>query len=515
MRAGTFRVVLALVVLALAVSLTGFPAVAQTIGRLESDQVIDEAAFTDGSLDAVMLSPLDYTFSDASSSLSLSFSVDNRESREMTYYLAYFADDEWHVLDMAGTVGAGQTATIACPLDLIYSGAAEENDRIALVGATPGGYVGKEFVIRADWTPYEGNLKTVLMTGGGIIALLMLGALVIVASGILGVAAFTRHQEVDKGEYTLWTLFFPLMKARPLGEQIANVIVNPFFWAIEGFFIVLVALLILLLAVGSISPEIGLLAFAIGGVAALFMPVIYLAAAWLFDRYEREPFRFILSMFLWGGMSVFAAFILNTTVSAITGIVLGPLSLLLLAVIVAPIVEETCKGIGLLIVSGHHELDDTFDGMLYGFAIGLGFAAIENWLYFAANVNPASAGGLGPWAFNIFYRSLFCSLAHGCFTGITGGVIGYMKSRPSLRNYAFLGFFIGAPFAMLLHGTFNFFAIVDGVIEQFIGTPMGVFDPVLTIGATGIYIVAGFLLQRGIRKRQLEEARVAPVITQK
>jgi RsiW-degrading membrane proteinase PrsW (M82 family) len=477
--------------------------------------VLDEGAFTDGSLDAAMLSPADYTFDDASSDLSLSFQVMNPAGRVTMYYLAFYDDNAWHVLKEIGVVGAGETETIGCPLEISYSGAAEENCRIAVVATTPGGYVGKEFNIEADWTPYEGSLKSVLLVVGGGISIFMLGALAIVAAGVLGVAAYTRHQEVGKGEYTLWSLFFPLMKARPLGEQIANIIISPFFWAIEGFFILLIGLIILLIAVGTISPDIGLLGFVIGGVAAIFMPFIYLVAAWLLDFYEREPLRFVFSMFLWGGMSTFVAFILNTTVDLITGLFLGSLSMLLVAVIVAPIVEETAKGLGLLIVSGHHELDDTFDGILYGFAIGLGFAAVENWLYFAANVNPASAGGLGPWAFNIFYRSLFCALAHGCFTGITGGVIGYMKSRPSLRNYAFLGFFLGVPFAMLLHGTFNFFAILDGVIEQFVGTPMGVFDPVLTIGVTGVYIVLGYLLQRGIRKRQLEEARVAPVIAQK
>ncbi|HMK46330.1 MAG TPA: PrsW family intramembrane metalloprotease, partial [Methanocella sp.] len=171
------------------------------------------------------------------------------------------------------------------------------------------------------------------------------------------------------------------------------------------------------------------------------------------------------------------------------------------SVFIAPVVEETSKGFGLLIMAGHHEMDDMFDGILYGFAIGMGFAAIENWLYFAANANPVSAEGLTPWAFNILYRSILCSLAHGGFTAATGGVIGFMKSHKSLRKFAFVGYFFGLPIAILLHGTFNFTAILDGIMQMVTHVPVPVFDPVLTLGMTGIYIILGVILQLKLGKR--------------
>jgi RsiW-degrading membrane proteinase PrsW (M82 family) len=502
------------VILAISLALSAFcsPAFAQW-DDISVDQYLRPDAFVDGSLDAALLSAGNYSFADALSTLDLSFEVTGPRSSAIALYVAVYSGDEWLVLQELGMVPAGSTETVDCSLEVAYDGLPEEMSRIALIGATPGGsYLGKEFDIAGDWTAYESNLKLALFAVGGVSALVMLAALIAVMAGVFGVAVSTRHREVSEGEYTFRTLFFPLMKSRPLGEKIANVIISPFFWAFEVLLIGLMLLIILLLAFDSIPSEIGILAFLVGGVAAVFMPFIYLVIAWLADYYEREPFRFVFAMFLWGAMSVLPAFMLNTIISEVLGLTgLGALVTLAVAVLVAPVVEETSKGLGLLFVSGHHELDDVLDGMLYGFAIGLGFAAVENWLYFSANVNPATAGGLGGWAFIILYRSLLCSLAHGCFTGITGGVIGFLKSRQSLGKYACLGFFVGVPFAMLLHGTFNFLAMVDGLIEMFIGTPIGVFDPVLTLGVTGLYVAIGIYLQLGRRARLKKEQALMPV----
>jgi protease PrsW len=73
-------------------------------------------------------------------------------------------------------------------------------------------------------------------------------------------------------------------------------------------------LIILAIALRGISPDIGILIFFIGGVAAIIMPVIFLVIAWLADYYKREPFRFVFAMFMWGVMSTLVAFFVNTTV---------------------------------------------------------------------------------------------------------------------------------------------------------------------------------------------------------
>jgi len=167
-----------------------------------------------------------------------------------------------------------------------------------------------------------------------------------------------------------------------------------------------------------------------------------------------------------------------------------------LAIFLAPVVEETAKGLGVLIISGHHELDNTFDGILFGFAIGMGFAAVENWLYFAANANPIAVGGLTAWTYTILYRSVLCSLAHGCFTATTGAFVGFFRSHSRLRDFAWAGFLIGLPLAAALHSLFNFTAILDSVISM----PVPIFDPLLTLVVTTIYIIIGVVLQLQMEK---------------
>ena len=245
------------------------------------------------------------------------------------------------------------------------------------------------------------------------------------------------------------------------------------------------------------------------------MPFVYLMLAWLLDLWDREPLRFPASLFMWGIMAAFIAFWVNTIVGLVLDLILGAglggigigISSLIGAVMIAPVVEEISKGFGVLVASGHHEMQDTYDGLLYGFAAGVGFAAIENWFYFAAHNTPATTGGLGGWLFFVAYRSLFNSLGHGWFTASTGAVIGFMKNQPSLRRFAFVGFIPGVLIAMTLHATFNFFAVVDGIIEFVTQMPIFVFNPMLVILLTAAYLVimALALLETKARVARLEK----------
>jgi len=53
-----------------------------------------------------------------------------------------------------------------------------------------------------------------------------------------------------------------------------------------------------------------------------------------------------------------------------------------MAVLVAPLVEETTKGIYLFKTAKGFEIDNITDGLVYGGAIGLGFGMTENFFYF-------------------------------------------------------------------------------------------------------------------------------------
>lgn len=129
---------------------------------------------------------------------------------------------------------------------------------------------------------------------------------------------------------------------------------------------------------------------------------------------------------------------------------------LLMFFLVAP-VEELLKFlvIKLAISRKPGYLDQIIDGIKFGVVVGLGFAVVENAVYF---YQPLLAGG-ETFFFKLFLiRFLISTLAHSLYTGIMGYYIGLSRlyrlhSRYLLRKGIFL--------AVMMHGIFNFFLLVN------------------------------------------------------
>ncbi|MFQ5966236.1 MAG: PrsW family intramembrane metalloprotease [Acidimicrobiia bacterium] len=109
-------------------------------------------------------------------------------------------------------------------------------------------------------------------------------------------------------------------------------------------------------------------------IAGVAPAVAWMGLFWWWDRHDREPLRLILVLFLVGAIPVgFLAGFVNSRLAA------AGLSLFVMAVIVAPIGEESLKYLGAKItVRKSRAFDEPVDGMVYGTAVGLGFAAAEN-----------------------------------------------------------------------------------------------------------------------------------------
>ncbi len=267
-------------------------------------------------------------------------------------------------------------------------------------------------------------------------------------------------------EYNLRTLFAPRLAGRPLLDQVGILMTHPATWLVESALAGLLVVFSILVCLGQRGLEAFLLVAAAGGVAILF-PVAYVAALWLLDVFEREPKRVIVSLFLWGASSSFFSFIANTILGILGAVTVGEQAAeLLTAVFGAPVVEEFFKGAGLVLLAGHHEMEDTYDGMLYGFAVGMGFAAVENFLYFTVNVTPGVDDVTpGYWLLFMLYRSVICALGHGSFTATTGAVMGFLKNRASSRRWAQAIAPVSAALAMVMHGTFNLSATFQSVVS--------------------------------------------------
>src|SRR3970282_1742637 len=113
--------------------------------------------------------------------------------------------------------------------------------------------------------------------------------------------------------------------------------------------------------------------------AGVIPMVIYAAVLTWFDRYEKEPPLLLAGVFLWGALvAAGAALIIDTLfdVGLIFATGSETAASIGTSVLVAPFVEETVKGLGVVavFVYFYREFDSLLDGVLYGSLLGFGFA---------------------------------------------------------------------------------------------------------------------------------------------
>ncbi len=162
---------------------------------------------------------------------------------------------------------------------------------------------------------------------------------------------------------------------------------------------------------------------------ALFAWFLY----WL-DRYEKEPKLLLSAVFLWGAVvSAGVAFVVNTLLGIGVYLITGSEVATELATgsLVAPPVEETLKGLAVLLVFwlARREFDSVLDGMVYAGITALGFAATEN-TYYIYNYGYLEGGLEGLFAL-AFVRVILVGWQHPFYTAFIG--IGLATARLS-RN---------------------------------------------------------------------------------
>ncbi|SFB76652.1 Membrane proteinase PrsW, cleaves anti-sigma factor RsiW, M82 family [Nocardioides terrae] len=223
------------------------------------------------------------------------------------------------------------------------------------------------------------------------------------------------------------------------------------FTVVVSIVVVLAALPMLLLIAFSGAPTTLLIATLLAA-----LPVVPLVAGYLWlDRYEPEPHGLLALGLLWGAfVACFAAVVLEGVGGVVTGLT-GDLS----SAVLAPVVEEACKGAFLLALLWwrRDELDGILDGIVYAGMVGIGFAFTENILYLAAaydGTDGIGPGGLDALTRTFVVRCLASPFAHPLFTAFTGVGIGIAVGARSgaLRLLAPLG---GYACAVVTHALWN------------------------------------------------------------
>ena len=219
-----------------------------------------------------------------------------------------------------------------------------------------------------------------------------------------------------------------------------------------------------------------------------FLPALpYLMLYKLLDRNGQIPYKNFFACFFWGatvgcGVSV----VLNTEFGAVLARITNPeTGDLATRVVIAPIFEESMKGLAVLVVFLilRDEFDNALEGMLLGAASGLGFAVVENCTYFT---NFLIQGGPGALLVMGTFRILTIAfIGHPVYTSMTGLGLGLARElgKSPLR---FVTPIIGWMFAVFFHALWN----GSGAA---IGTIFGDEHPFLGLFALAIFIGGGTL----------------------
>jgi len=193
------------------------------------------------------------------------------------------------------------------------------------------------------------------------------------------------------------------------------------------------------------------------------------------DKYEPEPKKMIIKIFLFGAVMVIPAGIIEIIImSGLEAITSGILYIFLISFFVIAPSEELFK----YFVVKHTvyksiEFDEVMDGIVYTVSASLGFATIENIIYVLQH-------GIGTG----IARAFLAVPGHAFFGAIMGYYIGLAKFTREKEKSLLTR---GVVFAILLHGLYDFLILASTALAIF---------------AILLIIILGFIVRKNVKKAE-------------
>lgn len=192
---------------------------------------------------------------------------------------------------------------------------------------------------------------------------------------------------------------------------------------------------------------------AVAAAVSLLPVFLFLGALVLLDSYKLIPPRAILIAVAAGAVAGIVAYVINITLQRAV-----PLDLTLYSVYIAPVLEEMLKAMYIAWLLHVSKVGFVVDAATYGFAVGTGFAFVENIYSLQLHPNPTI------WTWIV--RGFGTAVMHGGTTAILAMLARKLHNRaPSFRPVLMLP---GLAIAMVLHALYNQFLVSPLLATAFI-----------------------------------------------
>jgi RsiW-degrading membrane proteinase PrsW (M82 family) len=168
--------------------------------------------------------------------------------------------------------------------------------------------------------------------------------------------------------------------------------------------------------------------------------LVFLGALFYLDSYKLVKLGWVVGIVACGAVAAAVAYVVNGWILDFVRIDITHYSRY-----VAPVTEELAKALIIVALIRIHRIGFLVDAAIFGFAVGTGFAMVEN-LYFLRLIPDA---GFGTW----FVRGFGTAIMHGGTTAIFG-VVG-LSVMERTKQASVLALLPGFVLAVLLHSGYN------------------------------------------------------------
>ena len=171
---------------------------------------------------------------------------------------------------------------------------------------------------------------------------------------------------------------------------------------------------------------------------------LFLGALVLLDSYKLIPLRAVLFAVAAGALAAAVSYLVNIALQPALA-----LDMRRYTIFVAPLVEEVLKAIYIVWLLRRNKIGFVVDAATYGFAIGTGFAFVENILPLHVHPNPTI------WTWIV--RGFGTALMHGGTTAIFAMMSRTLLNRAPAFRFALV--LPGLAIAIVLHSLYNQFLV--------------------------------------------------------